>query len=310
MELVPFYMPILPKKLVNKITNNKLFSMDIYKLNRNFWDFSFENPEMMKPIHSAIFFFAIEHCNRLGWKEKFGLPSQMVMEAIGVKHWRTYSDGLQDLIQFGFIKMIEISKNQYSANIISLDFGTAKNDIARVKALDKALQKHGSKQVQSTGQSTVSIDKQVYNNTIIQESKEEITPADEPKNIIPVETEESEKGMPPPEIEHPLLKSNLFRQPNIPTQNDVREFFIRSGGTDQMAECFYDKNESVGWYLRNSPITNFRNLVPSFITNWNKNEKNAADKRIDGYTSGKITGASAGLNVINRAKEEFLRSRN
>ena len=72
--------------------------MDIYKLSRNFWDWSFENPEKIKAIHPAIYFFAIEHCNRLGWKEKFGLPSQMVMEAIGVKNWRTYSAGLSDLV--------------------------------------------------------------------------------------------------------------------------------------------------------------------------------------------------------------------
>ena len=67
--------------------------MNSYELSRKFWDFAFENPDRIKPIHAAIYFFAIEHCNRLGWKEKFGLPSQMVMEAIGVKNWRTYSQG-------------------------------------------------------------------------------------------------------------------------------------------------------------------------------------------------------------------------
>ncbi|MBP6432952.1 MAG: hypothetical protein KA319_14415 [Ferruginibacter sp.] len=133
--------------------------MDIYKLNRSFWDFSFENPDLMKPIHSAIFFFAIEHCNRLGWKEKFGFPSQMVMEAIGVKNWRTYTAGLLDLVDFGFIKIIESSKNQYSANVIAI----VKNTKANTKALDKALQKHSTKH----SNSTVSIDKQLYNSTII-----------------------------------------------------------------------------------------------------------------------------------------------
>lgn len=123
-----------------------------YELSRKWFDFCFENPEIVKPIHSAIYFFAIEHCNRLGWKSKFGFPSQMVMEAIGVKNWRTYSSALNDLIEFGFIEMIEISKNQYSSNIIAI----VKNTKAQSKALDKALQKHGTKH----GQSTVSIDKQ------------------------------------------------------------------------------------------------------------------------------------------------------
>lgn len=124
-----------------------------YTLSRKWFNFCFDNPEKIKPIHSAIYFFAIEHCNRLGWKIKFGFPSQMVMEAIGVKNWRTYQKALNDLVDLGFIDMIEKSKNQYSSNIIAI----VKNTKAQYKALDKALQKHSTKQ----GQSTVSIDKQL-----------------------------------------------------------------------------------------------------------------------------------------------------
>lgn len=130
--------------------------MNGYDLSRNFWEWCFNNPEKVKPIHSAIFFFAIEHCNRLGWKDKFGFPSQMVMEAIGVKNWRTYSAGLKDLVDFGFIEMLETSKNQYSSNIIAIVNFTN----APTNALDKALQKHGTKHGQSTYRGTVSIDKQ------------------------------------------------------------------------------------------------------------------------------------------------------
>jgi hypothetical protein len=139
--------------------------MNSYELSRRFWDFAFENPDRIKPIHAAIYFFAIEHCNRLGWKEKFGLPSQMVMEAIGVKNWRTYSQGLNELIEFDFIKLIEKSTNQYSSNIIAIVNFTK----ADTKALDKALQKHGTKQ----GQSIDSIDKQeTINNKQIPEYSE------------------------------------------------------------------------------------------------------------------------------------------
>lgn len=127
--------------------------MNSYELSRNWFNYCFDNPEKVKPAHTAVYFFAIEHCNRLGWKEKFGFPSQMVMEAVGIKNWRTYSKVLNDLVDFGFIKMIEISKNQYSSNIIAI----VKNTKAPTKALDKALQKHSTKQ----GQSTVSIDKQL-----------------------------------------------------------------------------------------------------------------------------------------------------
>lgn len=126
--------------------------MNGYELSRNFCDWAFENPDKVKPIHYAIYYFSIEHCNRLGWKDKFGLPSQMVMEAIGVKNWRTYSSGLNDLVDFGFIEMVETSKNQYSSNIVAI----VKNTKAPTKALDKALSKHSTKH----SQSTVSIDKQ------------------------------------------------------------------------------------------------------------------------------------------------------
>lgn len=78
-----------------------------------------------------------------------------------------------------------------------------------------------------------------------------------------------------------LKNSNLFRQPVIPTKEDVYRAFLSSGGTKEMADVFYDKNNSTNWFLRGSPIINFRNLLPSFISNWTKNEKN-----------GKSTGAN------------------
>ena len=140
--------------------------MNGYELSRAFCNWAFENPEKIKPIHYAIYFFTIEHCNRLGWKEKFGLPSQMVMEAIGVKNWRTYSEGLNELISFGFLEMIETSKNQYSSNIVAIVNFTKASAEASTKALDKALSKHSTKQCQST----VSIDKQL---TIEQLNKEQ-----------------------------------------------------------------------------------------------------------------------------------------
>ena len=139
--------------------------MNVYELSRNFWDWAFENPDKIKPNHSAMYFFAIEHCNRLGWKEKFGFPTAMAMEAIGIKSYNTFINTLKELVDFGFIQMVEKSKNQYSANIIALsNFNEAHNE-----ALDKALIKHTTKQsestIQSTSESIYSIDKQIYNNT-------------------------------------------------------------------------------------------------------------------------------------------------
>lgn len=130
-----------------------------YELSRNWFDWCFENPEKISPNHSAIYFFAIEHCNRLGWKEKFGFPTQMVMDAIGIKKHETYIRYFTDLVEWGFLKLIQKSSNQYSANIISLLSAIPKNG----KALGKAIRTHAGKQIvsmgESIGESNRSIDK-------------------------------------------------------------------------------------------------------------------------------------------------------
>jgi hypothetical protein len=110
----------------------------------------------------------------LGWKKKFGLPMEMAKEAIGIKNYRTYAKTFYDLIEWGFIELIQKSKNQYSSNIIAIvenaKANTEANTIAPTKALDKALQKHSQKQ----GQSIVGINKQETRNneqeTITQEN--------------------------------------------------------------------------------------------------------------------------------------------
>lgn len=133
-----------------------------YDLSREWFNWCFENPEKISPNHSALYFFCIEHCNRLGWKEKFGLPTTMAKDAIGIKSYNTYINTLKDLVGWGFIKMVEVSKNQYSANIVAL----SKNIKANNKALDKAMIKHVTKQRQSTGESISSIDKPITNKPI------------------------------------------------------------------------------------------------------------------------------------------------
>ena len=124
-----------------------------YELSRNWFDWCFENPEKINTNHTALYFFIIEHCNRLGWKERFGLPTTMSMDALGIKNYRTYSKAFDDLVEWGFIKLIEKSKNQWSATVIAL----VKNTKATTKALSKATLKHSQKQIESTA----SIDKPI-----------------------------------------------------------------------------------------------------------------------------------------------------
>lgn len=135
--------------------------LNIYDLSRAWFNWCFENPEKIKTNHTALYFFIIEHCNRLGWKEKFGLPTSMAKEAIGIKSYNTYIDTLNDLVSFGFIIMVEKCKNQYSTNIVALSNFNKTTD----SALDKAFINHVTKQSESNSESISSIDKQIHNNT-------------------------------------------------------------------------------------------------------------------------------------------------
>jgi hypothetical protein len=92
----------------------------------------------------------------MGWKDKFGFPTQMAMDALGIKKHQTYIKYFNDLVDWGFVKLVQRSTNQYSSNIISLISAKPKNG----KALDKAFITHTAKQTESNGQSNSSIYKQ------------------------------------------------------------------------------------------------------------------------------------------------------
>jgi hypothetical protein len=70
---------------------------------------------------------------------------------------------------------------------------------------------------------------------------------------------------------HDLSASNLFREPSIPTSEEVLAVFIRNGGTEEMATKFFQTHSAVGWYYRGSPIRNFSAMVPGYIQSWRKN---------------------------------------
>jgi hypothetical protein len=85
----------------------------------------------------------------------------MAMEAIGIKNYKTYSKAFTDLVEWGFISVIQKSNNQYSANIIAL----VKNTKASTKALSKASLGHSQKHSQKQVHGIVGIDKQENNIT-------------------------------------------------------------------------------------------------------------------------------------------------
>jgi hypothetical protein len=69
-----------------------------------------------------------------------------------------------------------------------------------------------------------------------------------------------------------LSESNLYRKPNIPTIEQVRETFYRNGGTEEMANKFFETNAATEWFYRGSPIRNYSTMVPGYIQSWQKNQ--------------------------------------
>ena len=96
-------------------------SMNSYDLSRGFINFAFDNPEKISPNHYAIYFFAIEHCNRLGWKCKFGLPTMMVCDAVGIKKPQTFIKYFNDLNYLVFVATNQagIAKGKYTEEDMS-----------------------------------------------------------------------------------------------------------------------------------------------------------------------------------------------
>ena len=88
------------------------------------------------------------------------------MEVLGIKKHQTYIKYFNDLVDWGFIRIIKKSSNQFSSNIISLIHAMPKNG----KALDKAninlMAKQAAKQIAGDG----SIDIQYNNITNKQET--------------------------------------------------------------------------------------------------------------------------------------------
>lgn len=70
-----------------------------------------------------------------------------------------------------------------------------------------------------------------------------------------------------------LSKSNLNKQPHIPTKQKVWEVFSRAGGTKEMAKAFWNQYDATGWFHKGSPIESFAGLAHNFIRNWQEIEK-------------------------------------
>ena len=237
--------------------------MNSYSLSRNFFNWCFEHSKEIKPTHIAIYFFAIEHCNRMGWKDNFGFSTNMAMEATGIKSYNTYINAFNNLVNWGFIKLLEKSKNQWSSNIIAL----SKNDKALDKALIKHVTKHVTKQsestVQSTVQSTSSIIKQGTRNKEPgnQEPRTEIQTAGVMKIIYPFN---SETFLGQWQLWRQFKKEQFnFKYKPIGEQGALKELSELSAGNEELAVKIIHQSIQKGWKgffeLKNQSQKQFNN---------------------------------------------------
>jgi DNA-binding transcriptional regulator YhcF (GntR family) len=207
-----------------------------FKIMRSFWDFCFSNPDKINTNHIAIFCFIVEHCNRLGWKEKFGLPTMMACEAVGIKSVNTYSKAFNELVDMGLIKLIQKSKNQWSANVIAISIIDEPID----KALDTALIKHVGQHLQSTCDSTDTIIRPNTNYQIPNTNKTEIQNSN-------IEGVENSKRFAPP------------------TADELKEHFISKGSTEIESLKFYEFYGSKGWMVGKNKMKDWKLAASGWI---------------------------------------------
>lgn len=136
-----------------------------YELSRNWFDWCFENPDLHTCTHTAMYLWICEKWNRLGQKEKFGLPTSDTMEVLSIKSKTTYHKVFADLVEWGFIKMISEAKNQNQSRVISLCQIMIQHENSTRTALDTATIQQENSTSYGTSYGTVPIDKPLNKET-------------------------------------------------------------------------------------------------------------------------------------------------
>lgn len=103
-------------------------SLNGYSLHKQWFEFAFNNPDLISTGHGAMISWFIELNNRLGWIDKFQAPASFTMAATGISSYKTYKKIFNELVSWGFVSVICESKNQFTACVIALvNFTEAKS---------------------------------------------------------------------------------------------------------------------------------------------------------------------------------------
>jgi hypothetical protein len=210
-----------------------------YEYSRKWFAFCLENPAKVNPNHSALFYWLVELNNQLGWAAEFAAPSIFSMAAIGMKSYNTYSKTLKELVEFGFVRVVRPSVNQYTACIIAL----SNFDGAQYEALEWALnghrREHLPKQLKGMEQSKEDISKvQTLNNKVQTLNNTNTEPSacvdlDEKRlgelkdNAKPVREKKASEKMIPPTIDEFIAYAKVRYQGNFSEiENSVKYKFM------------------------------------------------------------------------------------
>jgi hypothetical protein len=105
----------------------------------------------------------------------------------------------------------------------------------------------------------------------IEEEEKEKRKGRSPQNPVQLKTEKSEIYTPGAENSPPLVAA----PPSSvgPPIEEVKRFFRGAGGTEEMAEKFWNKWDGVGWVDNGSRIVRWASRANNFITNYYEKEK-------------------------------------
>lgn len=101
-----------------------------------FYEWVNNNPEKIDPYLCAVYFAILNRANKSGWKESFAIILIDLQEDCGINSRTTMLKTLGRLEEFGLIKTISKTQNQYKNRVICLPFNGKHMDstwIAREK---------------------------------------------------------------------------------------------------------------------------------------------------------------------------------
>lgn len=93
---------------------------DYFKYQKQWFDFMEVTEENVTAKHTSLYLWIVQLANRLHWPGVIGLPTETTKFMAKIGSYKWYKKTLDDLIRWGFIRLIRRSYNQHSCNEVAL----------------------------------------------------------------------------------------------------------------------------------------------------------------------------------------------